>query len=55
MKSGPTPLTYEGRREEVTTRKHLLSKRGFEVSLKTGTRKAGCNVFTVGGLDRARC
>jgi hypothetical protein len=39
----------------VTTRKHLPNKRGFEVPLKTGARKAGCNVFTVGGLDRARC
>jgi hypothetical protein len=39
----------------VSTRKHLPLQPGFEVPLKTGARKAVCNVFTVGGLDRARC
>jgi hypothetical protein len=28
----------------VTTRKHLPNKRGFEVPLKTGARKAVCNL-----------
>ncbi len=39
----------------MSTRKHLPLQPGFEVPLKTGARKAVCNVFTVGGLDRARC
>ncbi len=39
----------------MTTRKHLLSKRGFEVSFKAGARKAVCNVFTAARLDKARC
>ncbi len=39
----------------MTTRKHLLSKRGFEVPFKTGARKAVCNVFTAARLDKARC
>jgi len=39
----------------VNARKHLLSKRGFEVSFKAGARKAVCNVLTACELNRARC
>jgi hypothetical protein len=39
----------------VTARKHVPAAQRGETRQKVGARKAVCNVFTVGGLDRARC
>ncbi len=36
----------------MSTRKHLLSKRGFEVSFKAGARKAGCNLVHSGEVGQ---
>jgi hypothetical protein len=40
------------RRQEVTARKHLPLQPGFEVSFKTGARKAGCNLVHSGEVGQ---
>ena len=39
----------------TVTRKHLLSAPAFEMAFKADTRKAGCNLVMVRGLNSVQC